>query len=623
MIHYAHSTKPLERNTTEEKYIRWENTTDTFEGLVTDITNGYAIACCFTDNHTFSMSQKSKANWNCSSIICYDFDAVRTTAEEMNNVLSKNGIQPNIIYRTANDGKRKKDTDKYLNRYRLVYVFTEPYRDYDDYVDERKRLKYQIESVSGEKSDKRADTPEHFFYTVKGCKPIINCPAFNKTVSHGDNNIEREHYSDGVRQKTQKRDTFETEIQKMFWSSENPFGDVLRAFMGQYVNMEATQFKIAQDAPYAILEGIEYREIKRKWRVAHFDKKNGDTTKYSHTSRISDGHGRKRVLFLNGIIRRLISPTLTFDDILYCLCYEMEAYIDNSKDPINRQQIWDIAKSIMKADLNDYTSLGLVNKKYIVNKEWCMRNGYSSKGIALMARNHIKEMDKKRLFEEFGEVYDPSLSLRKNVEIMKGFGIKVSKDTLSRFIKENNIQNCPASNKTVSHGDNNIACEHYSDGVRQKSQKRDKKQQEINKAIKSLYSNGLSIRDNLRNMEDMGLKISRGTLYRWLKTQKRDTFETKITKAGQLSELEKYDLISQNFNPQLTVKQNCLAMREMGIQVNKREIRRWLKGKLIRTDINVIINEIYKIKYIEEDLVKNGRMRIRRREFEKGRFKIA
>ncbi len=200
--------------------------------------------------------------------------------------------------------------------------------------------------------------------------------------------------------------------------------DILSKYIDVYPNEEQTPLDIPDDDTPYIIYPIGYIQIRRWWRK----RLNGKPIK------IKDGEGRRRILFINGIIRRLINPQITFDNLLYNLLYELVYYHSNygADNIIDKKEIYKIAIDVMSKDMANYERLRGSHKIFMVNPKFCIKYGLS--------KNEVKNIASKMIrYNKIGELYDCSQTDKKNLEIMKENGLEVSLSTLKRWRKENGI----------------------------------------------------------------------------------------------------------------------------------------------------------------------------------------
>jgi hypothetical protein len=219
-------------------------------------------------------------------------------------------------------------------------------------------------------------------------------------------------------------DTFENkQFENDFWSMR--MEDILSKYVEIYPNLEHSELpKVDDDTPYILLPK-DYIEIRRWWRV----KNNGSAIK------IKDGQQRRYKLFMNGIIRRLINPNITFDNLLYNMLYELVYYISNfdAENIIGKKEIYNIARSVMKKDIAQYEGLKGTKRVFIINPNYCISHNVSKKKARAIASYALGNGDR------IGELYDCSLTDKKNIEVMKQYGLDISLSSLKRWRVKNGI----------------------------------------------------------------------------------------------------------------------------------------------------------------------------------------
>ena len=147
--------------------------------------------------------------------------------------------------------------------------------------------------------------------------------------------------------------------------------------------------------------------------------------------KIKDGERRRMKLFLNGIIRRKINPSITFENMLYNLVFEFENYYINNGNKITKRDIWYIAENVMKAEVIE-SSLGKPRYKSKVNDLYRLKHNLSRQQVWGMVRNKSQYI---------GEFYDPSLTDKENLKVMNEYGFDIkSEKTIQRWREKNGIK---------------------------------------------------------------------------------------------------------------------------------------------------------------------------------------
>lgn len=130
----------------------------------------------------------------------------------------------------------------------------------------------------------------------------------------------------------------------------------------------------------------------------------------------------------------MINPSITFDNLLFNLLYELVYYISNfdAENVIDKKEIFYIARNVMKADLTRGEGLKGTNRRFMVNPKFCEKYGLNKRQVRNMACKMIHN-------EGIGELYDCSKTDKENLEVMKSHGLEISLVTLKRWRKQNGI----------------------------------------------------------------------------------------------------------------------------------------------------------------------------------------
>ena len=101
---------------------------------------------------------------------------------------------------------------------------------------------------------------------------------------------------------------------------------------------------------------------------------------------------------------------------------------------IGRREIYNTARDVMKQDMAKYEHLrNRPHKKYTTNPDYCAKHNTTRNKVKGTAGRLIR-------YQQIGELYDCSKTVKENVEIMKAYGIKqISEPTLKRWMKANSI----------------------------------------------------------------------------------------------------------------------------------------------------------------------------------------
>ncbi len=172
-FNFSVSVRPYDRNKDNAAFIKWHETNGDITTLSDYISEGFAYCNCFYHEEctTFSNKLKNDENVKSANLICLDLDAVKYPYDEFVATMEQTEIMPNIVYTTANNGKYKKPTEKYNNRYRVIYVVDEPIYDDTLYKDLHQALKNEVRIIAEDDNifnDNTDSCISHFFAGCKG-----------------------------------------------------------------------------------------------------------------------------------------------------------------------------------------------------------------------------------------------------------------------------------------------------------------------------------------------------------------------------------------------------------------------------------------------------------------------
>ena len=376
------------------------------------------------------MSDKTKENFIGTPLIFVDVDNLEgKTSEEFINSIDSD-VMPNLWYNTFSSTEGNE-------RMRLVYLMEKNIENEHVY----RYNSHHIVDKLGIDVDNCTFSPFQFYFGT-GKQQRVQCVNGTKhKVYDIELKEENEQESKSANTTYIKKEhnniecncTFDnnSDFMRNYWNLDN------RAFILKYTDsievINNTPLNYNPAKMYIELPN-DYIAIERKTYTV-YEMKNGEKTfKYKDNYRWKDGEGRKKKLFLTAIMRRMMLPTITFEQLLFNTVWELENfYLNTKKDYITKKQVFQIVVSALKEDLESYKSMAKRdNRKYIVNPYYNNVEGYSNKQLAAMAKKAIH-------YAEIGELYDCNLTDKENLEIMKQYGVKCSLRTLKNFRKDNGI----------------------------------------------------------------------------------------------------------------------------------------------------------------------------------------
>ena len=218
-----------------------------------------------------------------------------------------------------------------------------------------------------------------------------------------------------------------------------------------------------------------------------------------------DGQHRRRKLFKNACLRRLMFPEMSPDQALFNLYIDKHRFFDDSDGALT---IETLARKVKHAfektpeQLRAYCNFEITywhdhRQKFIVKQ-----GVKTTRGIISSINKHIK-------WSYLDEVYDRTISLKDNMDR----GVDASPTTLYRYCSERNINSNPNKGETYMQKRNN---------------KRNGKEERV-KLFTELYDQKLTIRENQAKLSSHGIELSNGTIINWVKKYIKTKVEAETT----------------------------------------------------------------------------------------------
>lgn len=454
-FYFSVSTEPYNRNIDEgsESKIEWTEEKGTVEDLITFIKDEYAFCPTFHHNQfTFANSLKKNENLKATYFIAFDFDAVKTEAGDFYDMMMSTDIPPTIVYTTCNNGKRKKPTDKYFNRYRVVWVLDEPITTSEEYTALHIALKNEVASITGDDySDETTDKSVSHFYAGCSCADVW----YNDTVTPLKWIEERYEYCSGsffggvvtptnspeknppsrsyIEEKSNNHSSGDfSEFIRDYGKSTNTFGMLMQKYKYELdllpLSSDITPY-INESNKHKLYIDVDDNYMKIKLPNPY--------------KRIKDGQHRKAKIFYHCLELRLITPDATYEELLWSALWFMYHYIDNTEDPINRTLLKKKVNEALSEDIDSGKWERLRQRliqKFVVNREEAANRYISSKTAPLVANVERLKEKKNEKWELMLKWYDPDLKDKENIAILKEKeGLDVSEKYYYKFKKANGL----------------------------------------------------------------------------------------------------------------------------------------------------------------------------------------
>ena len=421
-IAYA-NRRVQDKNTFNWNHLYYDNHTTNIDELVEKVKKGYPFTSMMNET-PFCSKTKTKDNFKQTSIIALDFDDCPKCFEI---AYDDTDVTPTIAYTTPNDGKPGKG-----NRFRFVYVLSEPIKSLDEYqviydamrgrmgMKTDNALSSGVANIGGMSSTGKLKVSYNIFdkedFLIKeNISSLLKKRDSEKSFIKNNNKTKKRENGINL------NDTFKQDMDEL------NFNQFLMKYRTVYEYFDKTSLTFNNG--YAIIPE-NYYEIRRKWSNETFETKNG-IQEVTRIRRLKDGEGRRDKMFVQCLIRRRIKPNITLEELVYNLVCERQWYFNNDDNALNNPELVRIAMNAMNIEEITIPPTD-TGKKFIVDKEY-----WASKGINA---NQAKQIIKKEIrSNEIGNLYDCSLSDEENLRVLEGNGVKCSLSTLKRWKKENGL----------------------------------------------------------------------------------------------------------------------------------------------------------------------------------------
>ena len=433
----GYKEKPLEKDVPKIQYLK-RNVG--LKEIAEYISTGHAISANFKHkrNCVINQGQRKADNFESTCFVMMDLDGdVNLTLKELNENLP---VKPTICYTTYRHQK-----DGLGNRYRLLYCFKEPIRSIPVYQALYDRLTIDnglklndgcgrncVQAVYGTyfANDDYALYNNDVMYSIASFLGSDYKSVFTEHIKNEDKSIIQYNDTFSIKPPTREHTILHAIFMEDYQAMS--ISKLIEKYSIVYANIEETPLPYTdEDTPY-ILYPADYCCIQRRWYPYQVLNKDGDViATTTRVRKFRDGERRRRKLFFNGILRRLITKdTISYDNLLFNLLYEFYYFYVHTD--ISKKDICEIASKVWDADLTRYESLKGTSKKYRVNPAYCIKYDLTKKQTKQVAAKQLNSL-------RIGELYDCLRTDEENLQTFRNNGLKISLSTLKRWRKENGI----------------------------------------------------------------------------------------------------------------------------------------------------------------------------------------
>ena len=410
------------------------------------IGQGYTITYLFKDNFFKRSNSYMATNYVGTQFICVDVDECDIAPTDfVKNIRFK----PSVLHTTFSNLTERKN---YKYCYHLLYFFDGIIYGENDF----NKVFHLL-------------TDDYYSFVDKDCKDchrviFTSNSSFSDYVyqDYGltykvDDFIKREYdnISDFFNPSTEKEDCKKTVSQDKLYSpsinlssetkilqEDNKFSlddgfwndlySLKRSMFIEKYSMIYSYFRETEIAPdryvngYADLRDETYYDVPTsRWR---WDVKNNRP----YIPKVEKGN-RNKMLWLDAVCLMKIKPDITKEHLIYLLITEVYRNFENEDEQMSNWFIVNKAKEV-------WDNIGNLNarplkKSFKIDKGYWLEKGFTNQDWLSVSKIIMKEMR----CQDFGDMYDLSLTIEQNVAMFREYGIKTTKRTLIKWCEENDI----------------------------------------------------------------------------------------------------------------------------------------------------------------------------------------
>ena len=360
--------------------------------------------------------EKKEANFLHTSTIIYDFDDMTV---DMREYIKSLPFKPSFAYPTYSDGKNG------FSRFRLCYVLKEELFS----VEEFNNMYYAIANANGFEKE----TKEHGGWDSRNVAQLYYGTTSTASTYNGEIVYSQEDFEPFVvpipKSIATVSSTRETDYSRFESAVTSEFlFDFIhlpqRALYTKYREDFFPNYEPSLSTPLILDESEMFFHYPDDY-VCVYHKRNG-----KFTQRWEIGEDRKKKMFLTAQIMLFNLPSLSIENLLYNLRLERQWYYDNTDNKISNEFLLNTA---INAFNNPYPLEPSKHGTFKLNKPYWDGKGMTANQAKMIVRGYLKAREVERL-------YNPSLSRKENLRLLKENGVRISARTLSRMVSREDIK---------------------------------------------------------------------------------------------------------------------------------------------------------------------------------------
>lgn len=412
------------------------------------------------------VSFKSDAYFSGSQTIFIDVDETRF--EDVANYLNTLYYPPTCVYMSYSDNKLKGETVS--RRFRLVYVM--------DHVLNKDEFLWVSRAIN----DRIVmDTAEPMKDTCGERMSQYMNGVYNNSESYTSNVIYSvDDFPAPIYDNVPDEDISSVNITESVVFNTGMVSDMTLLDYDRFMHYYSTQYRYV------------YRSEKPEWPYLTYQLTDESYLQlWFYTEKQKDTEKRRKKLFKNACLRRLMYPDIDADTLLFNLYVDRERFFDNSDGILTIDTLMRNVRNAMKMTLEQLKK----QCEWEIDYWRRFRPIYIYRPGVKATRGLNSYTLKTILWRNINICYDRTMSVQENARILD-----VSPSTLYRFCNEYEINTNPRRGTTEA----------------QKRMAKKMTRQEKIDIFKKTYDNNLSIRDNRKILSLLGIELSVGTVHNWI-----------------------------------------------------------------------------------------------------------
>lgn len=364
-------------------------------------TSGYIFRC-----NLKSTDAKGSRIFVSSQFLCYDYDHHNETMEE---TIASLPIKPTFAYHSPT-----KTNDDSTHRFRIVYVLSEPITDEGVWVATSMHVAMLIGFTPNEDMDKCSFVATNLWNgSLNGgvwCGDILQNPQVEIDPCIGISAPITDKLSNGERNALKMANLcLKTSSLYQDWFSNMTYYDILDKYKDTYAVYDES-IPIDECETHYIYDKDTYVTLYRK-----HENKDG---KFK-VGKWQDGERRHEKIYADVKILIEIKPDISLEEVIYNMINEIYLFFDYTDLPRTK-----ILINIYNSFTDGKPCLYSGRRRGVR-----MKNGYKYSKV-------MSDLKKQACLE----LFDCNLSLDENVSLMEYYGVYVSRQTLSKYIKQEGLK---------------------------------------------------------------------------------------------------------------------------------------------------------------------------------------